>query len=61
MSAEQWQSFLSTMQGGNLESVLIIHDQSGIRIYEGNHRISACAALELPVLVELRCYAGMLG
>ena len=61
MSAEQWQSFLSTMQGGNLEPVLIIYDQNGIRIHEGNHRIRACAALELPVLVELRCYAGMPG
>ena len=61
MSAEQWQSFLSSMQGGNLEPVLIIHDQSGIRVYEGNHRIRACAALALPVLVELRCYAGMPG
>ncbi|MCL5797117.1 MAG: hypothetical protein M1579_06450, partial [Gammaproteobacteria bacterium] len=28
MSAEQWQSFLSTMQGGNLEPVLIIYDQN---------------------------------
>lgn len=27
MSAEQWQSFLSSMQCGNLEPVLIIHDQ----------------------------------
>ena len=61
MSAEQWQSFLSTMQGGNLEPVLIIYDQNGIRIHEGNHRIRACAALDLPVLVELRCYAGMPG
>ncbi len=61
MSAEQWRSFLATMQGGNLEPVLIIYDQSGIRIHEGNHRIRACAALELPVLVELRCYAGMPG
>lgn len=61
MSAEQWQSFLSTMQGGNLEPVLIIYDQNGIRIHEGNHRIRACAALDLPVLVELRCYAGIPG
>lgn len=61
MSAEQWQSFLSTMQGGNLEPVLIIHDQSGICIHEGNHRIRACAELAFPVLVELRCYAGMPG
>jgi hypothetical protein len=61
MSAEQWHSFLVTMQAGNHEPVLIIYDQSGIRIYEGNHRIRACAALDLPVLVELRCYAGMPG
>lgn len=61
MSAEQWHSFLVTMQGGNLEPVLIIYDQNGIRIHEGNHRIRACAALDLPVLVELRCYAGMPG
>lgn len=61
MSAEQWHSFLSTMQAGNLEPVLIIHDQNGMRIHEGNHRIRACSALALPVLVELRCYASMPG
>jgi hypothetical protein len=61
MSAEQWQAFLATMQGGNREPVLVIHDQSGIHIHEGNHRIRACAALGLPVLLELRCYAGMPG
>lgn len=59
MTQQQWHDFLNEMVEGNTEPVLLIRNSKGTVVHEGNHRIRACAQLNRPLLVELRCYAGL--
>ncbi len=59
MTQLQWDDFLADLAEGNTEPVLLIRNSKGEFVHEGNHRIRACAQLKQPLLVVLRCFAGL--